>query len=216
MRRGGLVMLLVMLAAIGIAGCISPGFNYAANTSDHTYFKVPTGWSKVSTDELASALNGGQPAPISSGLWLVGYDASSSPTARDATNSAADKPFVTGLVEHINQTATSSLSYDGLRDFFLPVTSGARQSAAASGFPLTNFHLLQDQMLTPGQGVHGVREVFQYTYPGGVTDTFDQVALTNADATVVYALMLHCTTGCYQHQQSQINTVMKSFTVRSP
>ena len=71
-------------------------------------------------------------------------------------------------------------------------------------------------MLTPGQGVHGVRETFDYTYTGGVTDTFDEVALTNADQTDVYLLVLHCTTSCYSNDQTQINDVMSSFTVRSP
>ena len=84
-------------------------------------------------------------------------------------------------VGQLNSTASNELSYDTLRDFFLPVTSTARQNAAAQGFPLTGFKQIRDQVLTPGQGVHGVRETFDYTYTGGITDTFDQVALTNAD-----------------------------------
>src|SRR5208282_1724365 len=70
----------------------------------------------------------------------------------------------------LNSTASSELSYDTLRDFFLPVTSTARQNAAAQGFPLTGFKQIRDQVLTPGQGVHGVRETFGYTYTGGIAD----------------------------------------------
>ena len=33
-----------------------------------------------------------------------------------------------------------------------------------------------------------MRETFQYTFPGGVVDTFDEDVLTNADQTVVYFL----------------------------
>jgi hypothetical protein len=62
--------------------------------------------------------------------------------------------------------------------------------------------------------VHGVRETFDYTY-NGAADTFDEVALTNADQTVVYLLLLHCTTSCYSSDQSEINDVMSSFTIRS-
>ena len=70
-------------------------------------------------------------------------------------------------------------------------------------------------MLTPGQGVHGVRVTFDYTFPDGSTDTFDQVALTNADNTEVYLLVLHCLATCYSSTRARSTTVMKSFTVRS-
>jgi len=60
-----------------------------------------------------------------------------------------------------------------------------------------------------------VRVTFDYTFPGGNTDTFDQVAFTNADDTEIYLLVLHCLASCYQRNHSQIDTVMKSFTVRS-
>ena len=63
--------------------------------------------------------------------------------------------------------------------------------------------------------MHGVRETFDYTFTGGTTDTFDEVTLTNADQTVVYLLVLHCTTSCYSTDQSEINDVMSSFTIRS-
>jgi hypothetical protein len=95
------------------------------------------------------------------------------------------------------------------------VTATARQNASAQGFPLTGFKQIRDQMLSLSQGVHGVRETFKYTFNGGITDTFDEVALTNADQTVVYLLVLHCTSSCYSNDQSEINDVMSSFTIRS-
>jgi hypothetical protein len=107
------------------------------------------------------------------------------------------------------------MSYNQLRDIFLPVTSATRQSARQSGFPLTGFQLLRNTVLTQEQGVHGVRVTFDYTFPNGSTDTFDQVAFTNADNTEVYLLVLHCTSTCYQRHHSEIDTVMQSFTIRS-
>ena len=92
---------------------------------------------------------------------------------------------------------------------------GARQNASAQGFPLTGFKQIRDQTLALSQGVHGVRETYNYTFTGNVTDTFDEVALTNADQTVVYLLVLHCTTSCYSNDQTEINDVMSSFTIRS-
>ena len=96
------------------------------------------------------------------------------------------------------------------------MTSTARSQAARSKFPLTGFRLLRDTELQPGQGVHGVWDTYDYTYPGGITDTFDQVALTNGDSTQLYVLMVHCMAACYSHNLDQLNTIMSSFTVRSP
>jgi hypothetical protein len=60
-----------------------------------------------------------------------------------------------------------------------------------------------------------VRDVFEYTYPDGSVDTFDQVAYLNSTSTKVYVLVLHCQASCYSKNVSEINTVMTSFTVRS-
>ena len=149
-------------------------------------------------------------------MWSVGYDADLRPAADHVLGATDAAPFVYSVVAPLNQTTTNALSYNELRDFFLPVTAAARAADAKSGFPLTGFHLLRDATMTLGQGVHGVRVTFQYTYPGLGTNTFDQVALTNADDTEVYLLLVHCLASCYSKHQSQIDTVMNSFTVRSP
>ena len=210
----GLVGGCALLLGVIISGCAAPQYTYVANSGQNTYFKVPHGWHKISDSSLSSELKaetGG-----AGGGWTVAYEAGRQPTASDFLAFDTKQPFVFAEIGTLSSTASSTLSYDGLRDFFLPVTSTARTSATQQGFPLTGFKQIRDQVLTLGQGVHGVRETFNYTYTGGITDTFDEVALTNADQTVVYLLVLHCTTSCYSSDQTQINDVMSSFTIRSP
>jgi hypothetical protein len=222
MSRAGLATgrtaaaLAVLLAVAILAGCGAPRFSYATDSSAHAYFKVPFGWDKITDSDLITQISGGQSSSLPAGVWTAGYDASASPAAADLLNPQASRPFAYALVEPVNATTASSLSYNTLRDFFLPVTSTARQSAAKSGFQLTGFKQLRNTVVTPGQGVHGVRVTYDYTYPDGSTDTFDQVALMNSDATEVYVLMVHCLAACYQQYQGKINTVMTSFTVRNP
>jgi len=97
------------------------------------------------------------------------------------------------------------------------VTPAGRLAVAQSGtFPLTHFRLLRDMLIKPGQGVHGVSDTFDYTYPGGITDTFGKVVLTNSDKSQLYVLIVHCVATCYSHNRDQIDTIMSSFTVRSP
>ena len=126
------------------------------------------------------------------------------------------QPFVFAEVGPLSSSGTGPVDDDTLRDSFLPVTSSARSSAATSGFPLTGFKQIRDQTVTSTKGVHGVRETFNYTFPDGIVDTFDEIALTNHDQSQVYLLVVHCSTSCFSSNQSQINDVMSSFTVRSP
>ncbi len=212
----GLVGGCALLLGVTLAGCAAPQFTYVANSGTagtSTYFKVPYGWHKISDTALAKELKtatGG-----SGGGWTTAYEAGQKPSANDFLAFGTTQPFVFAEVGQLNSTASNQLSYDTLRDFFLPVTTTARTNAATQGFPLTSFKQIRDQTLSLSQGVHGVRETFDYTYTGNVTDTFDEVALTNADQTVVYLLVLHCTTSCYSSDQSAINDVMSSFTIRS-
>ena len=212
MSRGRAIGLGMMLLALLVTGCAAPQFTYVTNSSQHTYFKVPGGWEQITSSALYAAVRS-QPQ---SGVWSVGYDGDMKPAADHVIGATDAAPFAYSVVAPVNQATTNSLSYNELRDFFLPVTAVGRATAAKSGFPLTNFHLLRDSMLTLAQGVHGVRVTFEYTYPGVGTNTFDQVALTNADDTEVYLLLVHCLASCYSKHQSQIDTVMNSFTVRSP
>ena len=211
--RQGLVGGCALLLGVVLSGCLAPQYTYVANSSTNTYFKVPNGWHKISDSSLSSELRSATGG--SGGAWTVAYEAGHKPRAGDFLSFGTAQPFVFAEVGQLNSTASNSLSYDTLRDFFLPVTSTARQNAAAQGSPFTGFKQIRDQMLTLSQGVHGVRETFNYTFTGGTTDTFDEVALTNADQTVVYLLVLHCTSSCYSNDQTEINDVMSSFTIRS-
>jgi hypothetical protein len=206
---------LLAVPVIAVAGCGAPQFSYVADTSAKTYFKVPYGWHRIGDSSLAAQLKSNG-FSTGGGLWDVGYDADGRPSASHVLSPAATKPFALALVAPLSQMGSSEMSYNLLRDFILPVTPPRRQQAASGGFPLTRFQLISDAVITPGTGVHGVREVFSYTYPDGHTDTFDQVALTDSNDTMVYLLLVHCQSTCYSKNSSQIDTVMTSFTVRSP
>jgi hypothetical protein len=211
---GGLTFLLMgALATVGLSACGSPAYTYVADSSASTYYKVPTQWHQISQKDLNAALQaaGGS----SAGIWSTAFDASSAPSANHNDSVSLNKPFLFAEVGQLSSTGTNQLSYNAMRDLWLPVTSATRQTDASAGFPGTNFTQLRDQMISGKQGVHGVRETFKYTF-GGVTDTFDEEVLTNADQTILYTLQVHCSETCYSQNQNNINTVMSSFTVGSP
>ena len=206
----GLVGGCALLLGVTATGCGAPQYTYVANSSESTYFKVPNGWHKISGDALQKVEAEVQ---YPAGGWQVAYEAGVGATANDFLGFGSDQPFVFAEIGTLTQAGSQDLSYNALRDIFLPVTSTTRQSEPPN-YPLTGFKLIRDQNLTPGLGVHGVRETFDYTL-NGATDTFDEIALTNAEQTVVYFLVLHCTASCYSSDQTAINDVMSSFTIRS-
>ena len=207
----------VLLAAGTAVGCAAPHFAYIADSSANTYFKVPYSWHRISDDSLAAQFKTLGSTLGKNGSWDIAYDAAPAPAALHLFSPKATKPFVFAFVVPLNPAASRSLTTNGLRDVLLPVTSAGRLAAGqGSPFPLTHFHLLRDKVLEPGQGVHGVSDTFEYTYPGGITDTFGKVALTNADKSLLYVLMVHCKAACYSENRDQIDTIMSSFTVRSP
>ena len=211
---GGLAALLAgVLSTVLLSGCGAPAYTYVADDAAGTYYKVPVQWHPIAQKQIDALLQseGGS----SGGIWSTAFDGGTGPNADHVLAGDLSQPFAWAEVLPLNPTASNALSYNMLRDFMLPVTSSTRSSEAQEGFPLTGFKQLLDQTVTGKQGVHGVREIFQYTFPGGAANTFDEDVLTNADQTEVYLLMVHCTNTCYTQNQNAINTVMTSFTVGS-
>jgi hypothetical protein len=207
----GLVGGCALLLGVSVAGCAAPRYTYVANSGKSTYFKVPNSWHQIGPKALAAELN----AQSGADQWMVAYEPGVKPVAADFGSFKDTKPFVFADVGTLSSTAMSEVSYNALRDIILPVTSTARSNATAQGATLSGFKQFRDDTLSLPHGVHGVRETYQYTFAGGITDTFDQIALTNADQTVLYLLYVHCQTSCYNQHQNEISQVMSSFTVRS-
>jgi hypothetical protein len=215
----GLVGGCALLLGVTVSGCGAPQYTYVANSGQSTYFKVPHGWHQIGASSLSGIV-----AKVMGGDagWQVAYEAGTHPTGNDFLAFGTSQPFVFAEIGTLTSDASQNMSYDALRDFFLPVSSTAQSDVqeeyaeSKQTDPFTDFKSIRDEQLTPGYGVHGVRETFDYTLAnGGPTDTFDEIALTNSDSTVVYFMVLHCTSSCYNSNQTEINDVMSSFTVRS-
>jgi hypothetical protein len=146
--------------------------------------------------------------------WSKGYDADTAPAPEHLlTLGPTESPIVYVRVSKTTATQQAALSFDELRNEFLPVTTAAR--TASTSTPLTNFELLHDEVLTPSSSLHGVREIYGYQFPNGVMNTFDLTALVNNDSSKLYVLLIRCSTSCYRARASELGTIAKSFTVRS-
>jgi hypothetical protein len=204
-----------------LGGCGTPSYTYVTNTGDKTYFKVPRGWTEVDRASLDKLLSASNPDSATAALeqkltWTVGFDADQSPSASHMLEASGNEPFVYVTVSHLTATQRDAVSLNSLRDYLLPVSADARAQATSSGFPLTGFELLADQVVTPSKGIHGVHAVYNYQFPDGVLQTYDQTAYVSDDASRVYLMLISCSARCHHDQASQISKVAHSFTVRSP
>src|SRR5262249_30329851 len=126
---GGLALLLVaVITTIGLSACGTQQYTYVADSAQGTYYKVPYSWHKISQKDLNAALKaaGGSGA----GIWFTAFDANPTPSATHDASIDLAKPFVFAQVGQLSPTGSNELSYNSMRDIWLPVTTTARQTGA--------------------------------------------------------------------------------------
>ena len=215
---GPRTLLLLSAAALValLAGCGAPEYTYVANSADRTYLKLPTSWQPIERRALDEAI-GLDPTMSDEerGLWLQGYDADVVPSPQHLFGPSAPAPAAFVSVQQIPESARGQFSLDRLRDLFYPVSPSAREAAELDPTTgLTDFALISDEVLTPGEGLRGVHSVFRYRMGDGPLQMIDQTAYLNDDASKLYMLFVRCSTQCYEERQKEIGTVVSSFTVR--
>src|SRR5919107_1991709 len=219
-RRGslgvaGVVLCLATVVAL-VTGCGAPEYTYVTNSADRTYVKLPTTWRPIDKRALDDAI--GLDPSLSDeerGLWLEGYDADAAPSPLHLFRPSSTAPAAFVSVQQIPETARGSFSLDKLRDLFYPVSDEARQNAEMDPTTgLTDFMLVRDEVLTPGDGLRGVHSVFRYRMGEGSAQMIDQTANLNDDASKLYMFFVRCSTECYEQRQQEIGNVVSSFTVR--
>jgi hypothetical protein len=214
-------LVLVALGAL-TAGCGQPEFKYVSNNDEKTYFKVPNSWHEINGKEITDGFSGDvDPDSLTAAAqrqlwWSVAYDADAEPSPDHMTTIlTSSQPVLYATIRHQLPMQQDAVSFDSMRDMFVPVSEGQRQLAAQAGVSLEGFELLHDEVLNGPDGVHVVRVVFNYQFPTGVLHTFDQTAYANQDSSVLYFLLIRCTAKCYRDRVDELDAIAKSFTVRS-
>jgi hypothetical protein len=228
--RGGRVVALTACALALAAGCGQSDWHYVTNDGEQTYIKIPREWNQIPASQLESFLVTTMPDSVSREVeldqqWYVGYDAADTPSSDHLFGIATDEPAIYLNIRQIPspqrglqafpESPQGNVSYDVLRNAFFPTTDEARSGPMQQGL-LAGFELLDEEILTPGDGVHGVRIIYNYSIGGGPLQTFDQTAYTTDDASRVYLMVIRCSAECYRDKFDELNEIAESFTVRGP
>ena len=216
-RRAAAALATAGLAVAVLAGCGAPSYTYAADTADHAYFKVPASWAQISPQQLAqvqTAYLGNSAAGPAGGTftWSRAYSGTARPVLQTLLL-GSHAPVVYASVQSLKDALRAALSFDEMRDLVFPVTSQARQAAAAAGQNFAGFNLVSSTTLTYSDGIHGINELYEFDV-GGLPDAFDQTVLTNSATTKLYLLLVQCYQDCFVAHEAQIKAVVQSFTVR--
>lgn len=223
---------------VATAGCGKAKYSYVTNADEQTYYKVPSSYVEVTEDkglldDFYFRFIGVDPDSELANLyrsarWSKFFDASATPSVGHMVSERATRsPVIYSIVQHVPTELQAALSFDFLRDFLWPPVTERRRAAymdvlqedLQTGMervpPLGGFELLSEAVLTPSEGLHGVRVIYNWKVADGSVNTFDLSAYTNNDATIVYALMIRCELQCYHARAAEINDIATSFTVRS-
>lgn len=200
---------------ITLSSCAAPSYNYASDTADGAFFKVPSSWQQVSASSVAAVQNElSQSAAGAEGGafdWARAYSPLGSESPNELLAGSAE-PVVYASVQTLSASLRSDLSFNNMRDLLLPVTSQARSQAQQQGSTLTGFQSIGSSTITDSNGVRGINELFEYDV-NGQPDAFDQTVLTNSSTTKLYLLLVQCYQACFVAHEAQIKTVVSSFTV---
>jgi hypothetical protein len=119
----------IVAAALSVsfvaAACSSAQYTYVRDTSTHSAFRIPTGWTTYDEatvlGELSGQPQGDQPDPIQ---WLVGVDGDPSASVAHVLNTSdlsTDYPQGIVVVQDLSFTERDNVSLNYLRNYLFPI-----------------------------------------------------------------------------------------------
>ncbi len=221
LKAASLALAFSILAVSLLAGCTShPSRVYAKSSKAGTYFTVPYGWQKISQSELskreAQSTSQGASDRAAAVMWQEAYSPSKLITPADVFSlKAPSSPIAFVRVRSLLPDEINSVSYNFLRDIFVPLTTWLNSTSDSSlaPLPMTKFTYL-NEFEVADKNSHGVRSIFSFTGSDGVSQTFDQSALVSDDRKVMYVLLVRCTTEFYQKHAAEISKIADTWTIR--
>jgi len=193
-----------------LAGCAGSGYDYVKSSSDRTYFKVPSKWTLYDEKAMADRFNGdltdAQRQQLLDDTWRVAFDGSPKPTLGHLLETNAKDPSGVAIVRNLTFDDADSVSLSSLRNYFFDVDTAMQNG---TGDVTTYEDLKLDG------GFRGSHMVVNLTMTDGGVMTIDQTMLLDQATTKLYALIVSCSSVCYEHSSKQIKEVVDSWTVRA-
>lgn len=202
------------ILATAVTSCGAPTKIYAKNSEQGVYFTVPTGWSRISAEDIRTyEVEGADAAAKAKAdlvLWQEAYSESKSITAKNVLQLEPPKALTAfARVRALTMDESDAMSYNGLRNLVLPVT----ELATGQSQDVQDFELIGETEIITNVA-RGLQTVFSFTSKGGASETVHQTALLSNDRQSIYFFLVRCTTECFNESENTVNEIAKSFTVK--
>ena len=199
------------LVAVGLlAGCAGSGYDYVKSSSDRTYFKVPSKWTLYDEEDLADRFNGdltdAQREQLLDDSWRVAFDASPKPTLGHLLETNAKDPSGVAVVRSLSFDDSDNVSLASLRNYFFDIDTAMSDGTG---------EVVDYEDLQLDGGFRGNHVVANLTMSDGGVMTIDQTMLLDQATTKLYALIVACSSTCYERNSGDIKKVVDSWTVRA-
>jgi hypothetical protein len=228
-RRLRLIALLATLGVL-VPACSPSKYQFESNKQLGVYLKVPRGWNQLSQNDLFPLYAQGDKQPseeafavLKQVMWERAWDSSRAPAVNHFVLGEANAPVARVSVRALTEEQRRTVSIETLRNLTLGGYSenleGFKElvrNPGTSELVSADFVPLQDEELNP-DGYFGVRQLFE------ARNSEDQslyvigfIGLLDVAHTRLYTLTVHCNRRCYVENESAIQKVLDSFTVRKP
>jgi hypothetical protein len=197
-------------AVFAVGGCTGARVAYVRSgeveRSERTaFFKLPAEWEQFDEEEFlarrAGEITEEQLNVLRASQWVLVFDAAPEPSI-DHLGPDADHPTGFAQVRALGP-AEEEYSAESLREEVFPLG----QLAGEDGFAL-----IEDQNLSFPGGIEGSRVTFSFEIDGEPV-TVDQVGAFDPRTNVIYLLVVSCNARCYEDERTEIDRLMKSWTV---
>jgi len=216
-RRNAFAIVLLAVAALSLSSCISSGFTYISHRSpDATIlgFKLPSGWKTFDTQQYLEATNGpisvAESKNIAQGQWTESFSAAPQPSANFITVVQTSK-YPVGYAEArpLGVGERDSWSFGSLRSEVLG-TDPLASTAVPDPFHVTGY----TEFANKSAGVRGARLTTNIKLASGATTTISQIVEVDANTNWVFAIAVGCAAACWGPNASELNQVLKSWSVK--
>lgn len=212
-KRVGLLVIGVSLVTL-LAGCGANSKIYSKNSELGVFFTVPTGWHQIPEEDIRSYEVAGADAAAKQKadlvLWQEAYSASERTSAKNLLQLQAPTALTAFVrVRALTFEESDAMSYNGLRNLILPVTDLIAGTSQVVG----NFELIDEKEIVTEEA-RGLQTIFSFTPKDGKNETVHQTALLANDRGSIYFFLVRCTTECFNDSQSEVDAIVKSFTVK--
>jgi hypothetical protein len=204
---------LIVAATVIVAACGKSNYHYVTSSEASTYFKVPSDWRIFEEDEIFDSQAGLSPQQEEvqrARQWIAAFDAAPRPTLGHISQpgphpSGLARVFVLGDEDHdtISLKSLRSLALDGEDPLEL----------AASGDQ--NIEIVESESVTREGGLRGVHIVVnRRSTPTAPYVTTNYLGLIDQATRRVYVLFVSCSADCYVDHESEIESIIDSWTVK--